>query len=407
MKILQVNCVYRTGSTGKITYDLHSGFINRGIESIVCYGRGEIIHETDVYKVCPEWYSKVNNAISRITGIMYGGLHLSTNKLKCIIEKEKPDLVHLQCINGYFVNIYSLISWLKNNHIKTVLTLHAEFMYTGGCGYSVDCNQWSNHTGCGYSGCPCWRTETKSLFFDKTSVMWKKMKKAFEGFQDIIIVSVSPWLKERAERSVILSGMNHHVVLNGLDINVFHKYEDDEKLKRELGCKGRKIIFHVTPNFTDAPGHLKGGRYVLDLARRMPEISFVVAGPNSIHEELPRNVILLGNINNQEKLARLYSCADVTLLTSERETFSMVCAETLSCGTPVVGFKAGAPEVISLPEYSTFIRHGDLDALQSAVIEMLEREKDEKIEVKAHEKYDKNKMVDAYIDIYHSLMKKK
>ena len=27
MKVLQVNCVYKKGSTGKITYDLHSGLI--------------------------------------------------------------------------------------------------------------------------------------------------------------------------------------------------------------------------------------------------------------------------------------------------------------------------------------------------------------------------------------------
>ena len=57
-------------------------------------------------------------------------------------------------------------------------------------------------------------------------------------------------------------------------------------------------------------------------------------------------------VEDQSELAAFYSLADVTLLTSEKETFSMVCAESLCCGTPVVGFQAGAPEGISLPAVS-------------------------------------------------------
>ena len=67
MRILQVNVVYKKGSTGKITHDLHKGLLDAGAESIVCYGRGERIKEPGVYKTCPEWYSKLNNALSRVT----------------------------------------------------------------------------------------------------------------------------------------------------------------------------------------------------------------------------------------------------------------------------------------------------------------------------------------------------
>ena len=405
MKILQVNCVYCTGSTGKITYDLHMAFQAKGLESVVCYGRGRIVTEPHVYKVCPEWYSKVNNAISRLTGVMYGGCSLSTNKLIQIIKRENPDVVHLQCINGYFVNIYRLVEWLKATRIRTVLTLHAEFMYTGGCGHSIDCNQWSNREGCGHSiNCPRWRAETRSILFDNTFLMWKRMRNAFSGFDELVVVSVSPWLKERAEQSGILSDKYHLVVLNGLDVNVFHSYGDSDKLKQKLGIEGKKVIFHATPLFTDKPGHLKGGRYVLELARKMPEIIFMVAGPYSISGELPTNVKLLGRVDDQTMLARYYSLADITVLTSERETFSMICAESLSCGTPIVGFRAGAPEMISLPEYSRFVEFGDINALKIAATEMIERGKEAEIESKAREKYNRNKMVDSYIEIYHSLL---
>ena len=55
MKILQVNSVYKKGSTGKITYDLHKGLLARGEESVVCYGRGAQYREPHGCKVCGEF----------------------------------------------------------------------------------------------------------------------------------------------------------------------------------------------------------------------------------------------------------------------------------------------------------------------------------------------------------------
>lgn len=40
MKILQINTVYKTGSTGKIAKDLNDLIIKNGWESFVAYGRG-------------------------------------------------------------------------------------------------------------------------------------------------------------------------------------------------------------------------------------------------------------------------------------------------------------------------------------------------------------------------------
>lgn len=405
MKVLQVNCVYKKGSTGKITYDLHRGLQAKGIESVVCYGRGELVKAPGVYKTCPEWYSKLNNAWSRVTGIMYGGCYLSTNRLISIIKKEQPDIVHLQCINGYFVNIYRLVNWLKKHHKKTVLTLHAEFMYTGGCGYSIDCNQWKIHTGCGHSThCPRWHTETKSLLFDRTAVMWRRMKDAFDGFDELIVTSVSPWLLDRAKQSLILGDKDHCVIFNGLDTQIFHPYET-VKLREKMGLTGKKVVFHATPAFSASPNHLKGGYYIIELARRMPETVFVVAGPVVDEIGVPDNLVMLGRVNDQKLLAQYYSMADVTVLTSRRETFSMVTAESLCCGTPVVGFKAGGPEQIAIPEYSAFVEYGKIDDLMNELQAFLGKTENENMLGAAADTYSNSKMVKNYILCYHELMR--
>lgn len=407
MKVLQVNCVYKKGSTGKITYDLHKELLNAGIESIVCYGRGELVKESGVYKTCPEWYSKLNKALTRITGIMYGGCFFSTNKLISIIKKEQPDVVHLQCINGYFVNIYRLVSWLKKNHIKTVLTLHAEFMYTGGCGHSIDCNQWSDRNGCGHSKCPRWRSETQSLFLNRTRTMWKRMKKAFMGFDDnLLVTSVSPWLMKRAEKSSILAGKRHYVVFNGVDTKIFHPYNTAE-LRTSLGLTDEKIIFHATPLFSLDPNHIKGGYYVAELAKRMECncIKIIVAGLYPSDIILPHNMIMLGKVTDQKLLAQYYSMADITLLTSQRETFSMVTAESLCCGTPVVGFKAGGPEQIAIQKYSEFVDYGNIEKLANAVMAAISDSKDDVISDIAKITYANSKVVHDYIKCYKELTK--
>lgn len=404
MKVLQVNSVYKNGSTGKIVNDIHVELLSKGVNSIVCFGNGRNPHEKNVYKVSNLFYEKIQALLSRVSGLMYGGCLISTYKLISIIKKESPDVVHLHCLNGHFVNIYKLLTWLNKKNIKTVLTLHAEFMYTGNCGHSMECEKW--HSGCGK--CPRWKIETKSWFMDGTHRSWIKMKKAFDCFDNIVITSVSTWLMNRAKDSPILCNNIHKVILNGLDINTFSRVYNTELIDKYVK-NNNKIIFHATPVFNNNPNHIKGGYYLIKLAEKMVDlpVTFLVAGHYEQNLKVPSNVVLLGNINNQDTLAQFYSIADLTLLTSKKETFSMITAESLCCGTPVVGFKAGAPELITIPEYSEFVNFGDVEELYHAVIKWLKITiNNKKIEDLAKQKYSKTKMCDDYIKIYYEVFRK-
>ena len=82
----------------------------------------------------------------------------------------------------------------------------------------------------------------------------------------------------------------------------------------------------------------------------------------------------------------------------------MVCAESLSCGTPIVGFEAGAPETISLPRYSAFCSYGDVDALQKQLEQaLLKKENKEELSRLALTVYGKEKMCERYLGIYKEL----
>ena len=408
MKILQINNVYDFGSTGKIVRDLHHGLLKNGIDSVVYYGRRFKTNDPGVHKICSELYGKTQNGLYRITGNKYGGCFFSTNRLIKAIEKEHPDIVHLQCINGHFVNVYRLLEFLKKNNTPTVLTLHAEFMYTGGCGHAFDCEQWKTEEGCGQVRCPLYKKELKSQTGDRSSTMWQNMRSAFERFDNLTIVSVSPWLLERAKESTILKDKTHKVILNGLDTGIFHRYPERtvKTLKDELGYNIEdKIVFHATPSFNNDLSNPKGGHFVLNLAEKLTDVKFLIAGRYDPSIHVPDNVKLLGNLTDKARMAMLYSMADVTLLTSKRETFSMVCAESFCCGTPVAGFRAGAPERISIPEFSSFCNYGDLDSLAESVLFWLYNKNDNDIiSNKAAELYKKERMIKEYIKVYQGLL---
>ena len=123
MKVVQVNCVYDFGSTGRIVKSLHEGLLQSGHESLVLYGRGVPSSDPRIIKTSSELGAKVHSALARLFGGEFAFSRFATNKALRILKREKPDLVHLHCLNGNFINVYRLISYLKKNNITTVKTI--------------------------------------------------------------------------------------------------------------------------------------------------------------------------------------------------------------------------------------------------------------------------------------------
>lgn len=402
MKILLLNVNAISGSTGKIVTDIKSVLEANGHECLICYGANDNIREKGYRRICSEFERRINAGISRITGILHGKfLPLSFWRFKKIVKEWKPDIVHIHCPNGYIIDVFKTLEFLAKSKIKTVLTNHAEYFYTGGCGYAYDCKKWI--TGC--NSC----SRIKGIIgLNASKIEWKEFKRAFNLFDSdkIIVTSVSPWVVNRARQSQALKRFNNEAVLNGVDTDIFRVRKVSQHVKERLP-NGKPIILHVTASFSQDKTDIKGGHWIIELAKKMPEIDFVIACTyNHITGNLPKNILIWGKTKTQVELAELYNAADVTVITSKRETFSMVVAESLCCGTPVVGFEAGGPEGIAIPEFSRFVEKRELSALKNAITVMYENNNPDKkltISSQAHSKYSKRTMSANYIDIYKSL----
>lgn len=408
MKVLLVNITGRSGSTGKIVSDIRDSLIKEGHDAIVAYGHADKVSEAGYYQISKRMEGAFSLRLSRLGRCSYKGNPFAFPRLKKVIEKERPDIVHLHCINCHSVNIYKTLKYLASRRIKTVVTHHAEFFYTGSCPYSYSCFLYTSSQ---CEGCPTPQAATSNPILPNPKKNWIRMYNAFNTFstENLVFTSVSPWVHERALMSPIVNKYQDFVVLNGLNTNVFKCSTGDKEVITKFPDV-TKYVLHVTPFFDPLdPNDIKGGYYVVEAARRLPHFHFVVVASVTTNcKELPSNIHMWGRTEDQEQLSRLYSGAQLTLLASKRETFSMVTAESLCCGTPVVGFKAGGPESIAIDEYCEFIEYGNMQTLCESITKCYgTTHNKEYISEIARNKYSREKMSTDYLTVYKHLLNKK
>lgn len=395
MKILFIDVNCKNSSTGKIVYDLYTQCTADGHEAAICYGRGPLLDEPNIYRFSGILEVYYHALMTRLTGLTGYFSFFSTRRLINYIEKFKPDVVHVHELHAYFVNYLPVIKYLKKNNIKTVWTFHCEFMYTGKCGHAYECEKWK--TECGH--CPNLRDYPASLLFDFTKKMFNDKKKAFKDFDNLTIVTPSQWLADRVKQS-FLSDKRIDVIHNGIDTeNVFYPRSFDH-LKKKHNINDEKIVLAVAP---DLMSERKGGRHVLELAKRMrsESVKFILIGVEDLSETFDDNVVALGRTENQHELAEYYSMADVFVICSLRENFPTTCIEALACGTPICGFDEGGTKETAPGNLGRFVIFGDGNSLKHAINNILVQKNSLKEYVEyANNKYSKAQMYEKYKKLY-------
>ena len=396
MKILLIDVNCKQSSTGKIVYDLYTSLNREGHTAAICYGRGTQVNEPNIYKFSSNIEVYIHALLTRITGLTGYYSHFATCNLIKYMDKFKPDVVHIHELHAYFVNILPVMNYLKKNNIRTIWTFHCEFMYTGKCGHAYNCEKWKNECG----KCPYLRDYPSSLFFDFTKKMFNDKKKAFKDFVNLTIVTPSKWLADRVKQS-FLGDRDILVMHNGIDTKNIFFPRLFTHLKEKHNITDEKIVLAVAP---DLMSKRKGGRYVLDLAKRMKKknIKFILIGVKDLNEKFDDNVIALGRIENQQELAEYYSMADVFVICSTRENFPTTCIEAISCGTPVCGFdEGGTKETVPYP-LGKFVEFGNVDALKDVIGSSILNQEiaAEGIDNYGKKMYSKENMYDKYMCLY-------
>lgn len=396
MRVVQINSVCGTGSTGRIVQSISQVATENGIENYVFYGSG-ISNYSLAQRIENSLYLKCNILKTRFFGKHGFYSQIATRKLLKYLNRIKPDIIHLHNIHGHYVNVKMLFNYIKKNNIKTMWTLHDCWAFTGHCAHYdyARCEKWKK----GCYRCSQKHTYPVSLIFDRSKSAYKDKKEIFTRVKDMTIVTPSEWLAGEVKKS-FLSSYPIKVINNGVDLNKFCIKETD--LKNRLGLKDKKIILGICFNLYD----MKGGKYLVELSKLLKADEHMVILGLSTKEKLPENITVLPKTNSVEQLAEIYSMANVFVNTTLQDTFPTVNIESLACGTPVVTFDSGGSAEIIDENTGYKVSKGDVTAMYEKIKIILADDRKiyrENCRKRAEKLYCENERFNEYIKMYEKL----
>lgn len=145
------------------------------------------------------------------------------------------------------------------------------------------------------------------------------------------------------------------------------------------GKKNEVLTFTAIGDMVDDVKNFSGIlRAVARIENRLPEFKFILAGEGPDKQylkvmseslKISHRVSFPGRLTHPEVL-RLLQQVDFLITNSRKETFSMVTAEAVAAGKPVIITRCGGPEEWFIPEYGIMTDNDDESALCNSILEM-------------------------------------
>ena len=403
MKLLQINSVVNTGSTGRIVEDIALLAMKNGWESYVAYGRNSQESQSETIRV-GNCFDKVCHGIGTRLFDRHGLVSRAATKILIRkIKKMKPDIIHIHNIHGYYLNYPLLFNYLSDSEIPVVWTLHDCWSFTGHCTYFsfIGCDRW--RTGC--FSCPQKKKYPGSLYVDRSYKNYIDKRTNFNLLNNLTLVPVSNWLKELVKDS-FLSKHAIQRIYNGVDTMTFSIDKQAAWAVRErYSLQDKIILLGVATAWEDR----KGLTDFIKLSKSLPvNFKIVLVGLSlSQLKQLPIQILGLPRTESLTELSALYNAADIVLNLSSEETFGLTTVEGFACGTPGIVYNCTASPELITDETGVVVERGDLTVLLNAIHLIVEKGKSfysVACRQRALDYFGKEDRYAEYIELYNKLV---
>lgn len=354
MRILQINTVVNSGSTGRIAEDIGITLMENGHESYIAYGRGDRPSQSELIKIGSQ-LDVYQHGIKTLLFDKHGlGSTKATKTFVKKIDEIQPDVIGLHNIHGYYLNYKVLFQYIKTKQIPVLWTFHDCWPFTGHCTFfdSVDCKKWQTHC----EQCPIIKNYPKALK-DRSYLNFEDKKEAFNNVKNLTIVTPSKWLSKNVKKS-FLNGYAVEVIHNGIDLDTF---KPDKRLPHE----DENLILGVASTW-DAR---KGLNDFVQLRQKLAEnYQIVLIGLSAKQvKDLPHGIKGIERTENVSALVDWYNKATVFVNPTYVDNFPTTNIEALACGTPVITYNTGgSPEAIC-GETGRVVEKGNIKGLSEAI----------------------------------------
>jgi glycosyltransferase involved in cell wall biosynthesis len=325
------------GGAGLSALKLHNEFLNQGVDSTFYVNR-----KFSTLNSIVEIPNRKNNHKSPFGIGQYRSTEIDSQFTTGFSCKDEEFLEDIWKANDIILLRWSsivvsdlVVSKWSHKTKPVVWCLSDMAPLTGGCHYSMGCDGYQ--TSCS----PC-----KKLPIELNMIPEMVFKRRRRLWRNITFVSPSQWLADIARNSAIGRNNDIRVIQTGVELSIFKNY-DRRSQKKRLGLNTEKPTILFGANSLKDPR--KGFKYLPELVDILNDnyglskkysVLFVGSGSTDL-DALHCDVNVLGHIDSREKLATIYSAADVTVLPYVEDNLPNFCLESLACGVPVVSFAIG------------------------------------------------------------------
>jgi glycosyltransferase involved in cell wall biosynthesis len=363
-KIVQIQIF--SESTGRAALRLHRAFLQSGIDStMVTLGSG--INDDEKIKK----KGRVSSGIARLDRLIQNWLtknHIKEygmfsypilgSDLSDMSAIKEADIIYIHWALRGFLNLSAFRKLAKLGK-PVIFFMHDMWNITGGCHHSFTCQKYKSHC----YDCPMIPGhKVKDLSFRG----FEKKLNFYSKFNNIYFISPSKWLYDCAKQSALTKDKPLFHIPNILESNFFKPF-DKKIAKQILNLNGNEIVIAFGATSIDSP--YKGWDYLLRALNILAmdidftKILVVVFGSGykqEIADQIPFQTVFSGYLRDEYSPMLIYNAADVFVAPSLADNLPTTVLESLSCGTPVVGFNIGGiPDMIRHKENGYLAKYKD------------------------------------------------
>lgn len=181
------------------------------------------------------------------------------------------------------------------------------------------------------------------------------------------------------QRSSLFGHLPVHVIPNGLDTSVFSPADRTHaRVVLGLPLHAKIVLFVAVSVDNRRKGFAQLAAALAGLSDE-PDLVLVSIGKNPPPLAAPIAHHPLGVVEDDSRLALVYSAADLFVIPSLQDNMPSTVLESLACGTPVAGFDTGGISELVRPGQTGWLAPvGDVEGLRAAMRRLL-RNDDERL----------------------------
>ncbi|WGL63767.1 glycosyltransferase family 4 protein [Pseudomonas sp. CW003PS] len=411
MKVLIVNTSDIEGGAARAAYRLHRSLLEAGVDSnmLVQSNASDDFTVIGPADKLQKGLSKLRPTLDAIpvrryknrTKTLFSPAWLPFSGIVDRINEFDPDVVHLHWVTGGMLRIEDV----ARIRAPVLWSLHDMWAFTGGCHYDEECGKFKNSCG----SCPVLASVKES---DLSSKVLQRKQVSFKQHTNLTIVGLSNWLANQAKRSTLFKNTSVVNLPNPIDTKSFSPFSKQQSRTLFNLPGDKKLVLFGAMGATSDPR--KGFKELAQALDHLPsEYELVVFGSSEpkISQGFKQKAHYLGHLHDDITLRVLYNAADVMVVPSLQENLSNAIMESLSCGTPVVGFDIGGNSDLIDHQVNGYLTEPySTDDLAKGIDWVLQHQSPDKLADNARQKvlenFESSLVASKYINLYREVLGK-